>query len=199
MAYNDYGAFVYQLVDGKRVRRTDREDVAVFDEYGNDLPSGARIYTHLSRRMLETGNTEGGSWDQHPQHAVLGDGPVRLSGYKGYLPYLWHLKEDGLVHEVPWNYFHPERQDDDPHGSVTHCVGEYADCYFSVHRKAEFLLLRLEEADGTVWTAKCGSMYGTGHMKGDRPWHLAKRRLQELRRRAKYRWSDFWYDLRRRR
>lgn len=40
MAYNDYGAFVY--LNGKR--RTDKEDVGVYDVDEAYLPSGLRVY-----------------------------------------------------------------------------------------------------------------------------------------------------------
>lgn len=42
MAYNDYGAFVY--LNGKR--RTDKEDVGVYDTDEASLPSGLRVFTN---------------------------------------------------------------------------------------------------------------------------------------------------------
>lgn len=45
MAYSDYGAFVY-LNGG---RRTDKEDVGVYDTDEASLPSGLRIYANIMK------------------------------------------------------------------------------------------------------------------------------------------------------
>lgn len=43
MAYSDYGAFVY--LNGER--RTDKEDVGVYDTDEASLPSGLRVFANL--------------------------------------------------------------------------------------------------------------------------------------------------------
>lgn len=43
MAYSDYGAFVY--LNGER--RTDKEDVGVYDSDEASLPSGLRVYANI--------------------------------------------------------------------------------------------------------------------------------------------------------
>lgn len=45
MAYSDYGAFVY--LNGER--RTDKEDVGVYDTDEASLPSGIRVYANIMK------------------------------------------------------------------------------------------------------------------------------------------------------
>ena len=52
MAYSDYGAFVY--FNGKR--RTDKEDVGVYDTDEASLPSGLRVFANIMKR------DGGGEW-----------------------------------------------------------------------------------------------------------------------------------------
>lgn len=49
MAYSDYGAFVY--LNGER--RTDKEDVGVYDTDEASLLSGLRVYARLDSRQLQ--------------------------------------------------------------------------------------------------------------------------------------------------
>ncbi len=49
MAYSDYGAFVY--LNGER--RTDKEDVGVYDTDEASLPSGLRVYANSLARSAE--------------------------------------------------------------------------------------------------------------------------------------------------
>lgn len=161
MAYSDSGAYVYK--DG--VRRTDREDVEVFDDQDKDLPPGARVFASLSRRLAATdaGGPEPG-WHQHSHHAVLGDGPVRLCGYKSR-PELWAMTDDGpaLVNLKPFMADH----DDD--GELIAGFGEWAGHVFDISpaeikgHPHQLIALRLVEPDGALWTAHCGYLYGAGH------------------------------------
>ena len=84
MAYSDYGAFVY--LNGER--RTDKEDVGVYDTDEASLPSGLRVYANLIKLNC------GGKWFEQSHHGVLGDGNVRVGCYKQGWPevYVW---EDG--------------------------------------------------------------------------------------------------------
>lgn len=45
MAYSDYGAFVY--LNGER--RTDKEDVGVYDTDEGSLPTGLRVYANIMK------------------------------------------------------------------------------------------------------------------------------------------------------
>lgn len=45
MAYSDYGAFVY--LNGER--RTDKEDVGVYDTDEASLPTGLRVYANIMK------------------------------------------------------------------------------------------------------------------------------------------------------
>lgn len=47
MAYSDYGAFVY--LNGER--RTDKEDVGVYDTDEGSLPTGLRVYANIMKRI----------------------------------------------------------------------------------------------------------------------------------------------------
>jgi hypothetical protein len=85
MAYSDYGAFVY--LNGER--RTDKEDVGVYDTDEGSLPTRLRIYANIMKHP-------GGccEWFEHSHHGVMGDGSVRVGCYKQGWPevYKW---EDG--------------------------------------------------------------------------------------------------------
>lgn len=84
MAYNDYGAFVY--LNGER--RTDKEDVGVYDADEASMPSGLRVYANILKL------NGGGKWFESSHHGVMGDGRVRVGCYKQRWPevYVW---EDG--------------------------------------------------------------------------------------------------------
>ena len=94
MAYNDYGAFVYK--NGER--RPDKEDVGVFDTDEASLPSGARIYANILKGLNSDGGTK--RWE-HSNHAVMGDGSVRVSCFKTYFPTVWVWMRDA---EEPSEY-----------------------------------------------------------------------------------------------
>ena len=84
MAYSDYGAFVY--LNDKR--RTDKEDVGIYDTDEASLPSGLRVYANI---LKHHGDCE---WFERSHHGVMGDGSVRVGCYKQGWPevYVW---EDG--------------------------------------------------------------------------------------------------------
>lgn len=168
MAYNNYGAFVFQ--DGKR--RRDREDVAVFDDENNELPSGARIFANIQKRIADGHGAEGGGqpWWEHTHHAVLGDGDVRLAGYKNYAAELYHRRPDGTVERIGLEQFDPEWDGDDVYQMVASCRGEYAGCVFDIVADIDTvrrLKLRLVEPDGSVWEGECGAQFGAGFEKDD--------------------------------
>ena len=60
MAYNDYGAFVY--FNGKR--RTDKEDVGVYDTDEASMPSGLRVFANILKL------DGGGKWLEFGQDSV---------------------------------------------------------------------------------------------------------------------------------
>ena len=84
MAYSDYGAFVY--LNGER--RTDKEDVGVYDADEACLPSGIRVFANHMKL------NDGGEWFESSHHGVLGDGRVRVGCYKQGWPELYEW-EDG--------------------------------------------------------------------------------------------------------
>ena len=84
MAYSDYGAFVY--LNGKR--RTDKEDVGIYDTDESSLPSGLRVYANI---LKHHGDCE---WFEHSHHGVMGDGSVRVGCYKQGWPEIWEDRGD---------------------------------------------------------------------------------------------------------
>lgn len=160
MAYSNWGAFVYK--DGQR--RTNREDVGVFDEDEAELPSGARIFANIAKAREKYGAAgEKQPAHEHSHHAVLGDGPVRLAGYKYHVD-LWHLAEDGTVTNLDLDQFEVKRSE---YGTVETLKGEYEGCRFTAELDEDsgnLIDLTLTEADGAEWTSRCGYLYGAGHM-----------------------------------
>lgn len=84
MAYSDYGAFVY--LNGKR--RTDKEDVGIYDTDEASLPSGLRVYANI---MKLNGR---GEWFKSSHHGVLGDDSIRVGCFKQSWPEIYEW-EDG--------------------------------------------------------------------------------------------------------
>lgn len=84
MAYSDYGAFVY--LNGER--RTDKENVGVYDTDEASLPSGLRVYANIMK------HPDGCEWFDHSHHGVMGDGRVRVGCYKQGWPEVYEW-EDG--------------------------------------------------------------------------------------------------------
>ena len=90
MAYSDYGAFVY--LNGER--RTDKEDVGVYDTDEASLPTGLRVFANIMKR------DGGGEWFESSHHGVMGDGSVRVGCYKQGWPevYEWEDGKDDPIH-----------------------------------------------------------------------------------------------------
>lgn len=155
MAYSNWGAFVYV----RDQRRTDREDVAVFGDDGGDLPSATRIYFNIIKNREKY--PEGGEpWHEHVHHAVLGDGPVRLTGYK-HSPELWHLQDDGEVVQVDLAPFKVDGGSEDWDDATYE--GDYEGVGFRAEQyDGNMVKLALTEADGTQWTSTCGYEFGAG-------------------------------------
>lgn len=162
MAYSDWGAFVYQ--DG--VRREDREDVAVFDDQDKAYPSGARIFMNLSRNLKRFGR-EGTAtpWYEHSHHAVLGDGAVRLCGYKQG-PELWRATDEGAERIDMSPYALHVDQDGNPL-AWSGTLDGYTFTATPVEEEHLRLMLLLFEPDGSRWSGHCGYLYGAGHMEVD--------------------------------
>lgn len=158
MAYSNWGAFVHK--DGER--RTDRENVAVFNDDEKDAPSDARIFANIlkNRAKYPDGNPP---WHEGSQHAVLGDGPVRLVGYMSH-PSLYELTDDGEVIDVDLKPYRT-RGDDEDYGENTEYKGEYKGYWFAAHEfDGNMLDLELTEPDGATWASRCGYRFGARHM-----------------------------------
>lgn len=168
MAYSDWGAFV--SMNG--TRRTDREDVGVFEE-GNKLPSGMRIFANLMENKAHEGQES--PWWKHSHHAVLGDGDLRLCAYKSR-PELWlripatRFREEAVI-QIPLECMKPSEDSyHEDHGCEWDgMLNGYSFDVFewwrrdNEHGACQMLTLHLTEPDGTVWDATAGSMYGAGH------------------------------------
>lgn len=160
MAYSNWGAFVHK--DG--VRRPDREDVAVFNDDEKDYASGARIFANIMKNMEKYpgGNVP---WHENSHHAVLGDGPIRLAGYKHYAG-LYEMTEDGQVIDVDLAPFKIGKSTDE-YEQPTY-QGEYHGVRFTTRPfDGNMIDLELTEADGSRWSSRCGYLYGAGHMEDD--------------------------------
>jgi hypothetical protein len=153
MAYSDYGAFVRCNGD----RRHDKEDVPVFGDADVEAaPSGARIFVHILKRRAE-GDHERKPWDGI-FHAVLGDGPVRLCGYK-YYPVIFAVDDNGPRKiEVD-----PEDDDDEYWQDGSEASGETDGHKWRVEMGERITSLWMQCPDGTQWTATLGYLHGAGH------------------------------------
>jgi len=151
MAYGNWGAFVYQ----NEARRTDKEDVGVFDTDESTCPSGARIFVNILKNQEKFPDGKE-PWYMHSHHAVLGDGDVRLCGYKNWAE-LWVCKRG-----------EPERieidDDEDSCGSGEIDIDGNVWKYEYRMYDTTYVDLELIEPDGSVWKSKCGYAYGAGHM-----------------------------------
>lgn len=152
MAYSNWGAFVYK--NGER--RTDKEDVGVWDTDESDLPSGVRIFANIIK------NRESGSNDfsSHSHHAVLGDGNVRLCGYKDY-PLLYTIL-NGKSEKIPLPFDYDDQSEDT--GVIEDDNGELYEWSYQ-HNGINRIYLRLKEPDGSIWTSTCGYEFGAGHVE----------------------------------
>lgn len=152
MAYSNWGAFVYC----NRKRRTDKEDVGVFDTDEADVPAGWRIFVNIGKNNA-TGNDD---WADHSHHAVLGDGEVRLCGYKNS-PELWRIK-NGARERVDLSPFLVPASEDEDDAEYAGAVDGYE--FRAKQFDGNMLRLWLKEPDGTEWESTCGFEYGAGHM-----------------------------------
>jgi len=156
MAYSNWGAFVYR--NGER--RPDKEDVGVFDTDEADLPSGARIFANIMKRRAQENTAP---WTAS-HHAVLGDGPVRVCGYK-HEPSLWVWRDDhGEQVALPQPDDTTDQWDLEDQGGTVEVDGQSWRWWFNQYN-GNMIDLQLIEPDGTTWTATCGYCYGAGWME----------------------------------
>lgn len=178
MAYSNWGAFVHK--NGER--RKDKEDVAVFNTDEADVPSGMRIFANLMKNSAKYGEGDSGvkdtPWHEHSHHAVLGDGPVRLCGYKCN-PELWVMKPDGAVEQIELPdicnhdgeikdasthfYVYADEYGKEKKEEMKEAEGEYV--YSARHYNGNMIELELIEPNGNRWSAISGYEYGAGHME----------------------------------
>lgn len=155
MAYGNWGAFVYR--DGERQREW--EDNTPFRE------------TELTAGYWQAFGSALGSEDDGPKpspcHAVLGSKNVRLCGYKCYPRLMVDGKEVDLdPFMTEWSTWtspqdgHEERDGEVWAGEIE---GHTFRAVFDTERQ-NMIDLELTEPDGAKWTARCGYMYGAGHM-----------------------------------
>jgi len=155
MAYSNWGAKVWK--DGKAY--PERCDVPVFREpiVGYDKPGTQKYWAELFRLEFE-GKLEEGDPRLHPCHCVLGDGPVRLVGYKNW----------GIIYVVDSEK--PIRNDlglnDEWELTKDEFELEYDGKKYKIFAEGkddpQRVLLKLEEPDGTVWHAVSGYQLGEG-------------------------------------
>ncbi len=88
-------------------------------------------------------------------HAVLGDGPVRLCGYK-HIPVLYLGDESVPMEE----YASGPIDEGEYNPPVSGNVDGYE--FTATPHSGNMIDLYLREPDGTVWTSTCGFEYGAG-------------------------------------
>lgn len=165
MAYSDYGAFVYR--NGER--RTDKEDAPIFatDEEtfgmdGTEIPSGAKIFVALCKKMADM-KKDAGPLCNMISHGVMGDGDIRVSCYKCGRPDIYEATEDGIrtVEYCPenTNYFEYDR--------ITFQYKGYSFVFDSGDR---VYYASMTEPDGTEWECEYGYEYGAGFEDEDDSW-----------------------------
>ena len=159
MAYSDYGAFVY--CNGER--RTDKEDVALFDTdeetFGMDsanIPSGARIFMNLLKMQQDGVDFEGNdSWiTRHIHHGIMGDSDIRVMCHKQGLPYIYEMTEDGIK-KIKYC------DDDTDYFEYEDIVYEYKGYEFLFHSGKPYEA-EMIEPDGTHWVCEYDYLYGAG-------------------------------------
>lgn len=157
MAYGNWGAFVFR--NGERMR--DHEDATPYKE--KEYPSGYHqafgilgIVIGPDGAAVPVKKPDG---ELRCQHASLGDGRVRLCGYKCY-PLLFL---DGC--EVDIERF---RVGDDGSEEYSAYAGTVEGHDFRAERRENFVELYMKSPDGAAWTSTCGFEYGAGHMEDSR-------------------------------
>lgn len=149
MAYSNWGAFVYK--NGER--RTDKEDVGVFDTDEKKIPSGMRIFANIIKNQ----NNNNDDWYNHSHHAVLGDDIVRLCGYKCE-PELY-IVENNKIKSISLPESYEENQQEK--GEV---IVDNKEWIWEFRKfNGNMIDLKLIEPDRTEWTSRCGYCYGAGH------------------------------------
>ena len=146
MSYGNWTSKVFR----NKVRVESREDVGVFDEEEANLSSRLRIWANIIK-INENGDNN--KWWKHSHHAVLGDAEVRLCAYKD-TPELWILgkkpKKVKLIKEGDWIGDTLEKS-----GEIT-IKKRVWKWWFKCQAEPDMINLKLEEPDGTIWTAKSG-------------------------------------------
>lgn len=165
MAYSDYGAFVY--LNGER--RTDKEDVGVYDTDEASLPSGLRVYANLMK------HPDGCEWFEHSHHGVMGDGSVRVGCYKQGWPELYEWEDghdkptlytfDDLSRKFGWDEYYEysdgRRYATDEYDKEFDFLGRHF-CFcgrgYGVAPRYRATMSR----DGEIWDCTYDCMYGAG-------------------------------------
>ncbi len=155
MAYSNWGAYVFK--NGKR--REDKENVGVFDTEEAHITSGFRIFYNILKNEMH----DEVEWYTHSHHAVLGDGRVRLCGYK-YGPELYYIDEKDKIREVKIKLSNHNEEDEIGSGKIIIGKGTWK---WSYKRGFNIVELKLVEPDGVIWESKCGLYYGAGHYDED--------------------------------
>jgi len=159
MAYNNWGAKVWR--NGKPY--PERCDVPVFRDpiVGYDKPGVQKFWGEILRLkeegkiLKEEGELE--DFRLHPHHCVLGEGPVRLAGYKDW-GVLYTVDDPApVVTNLGWGDGFEERQRDE-------FVYEYKGQKYKIFVEGQDnrVLLRFEEPNGTIWHAVSGYQLGEG-------------------------------------
>lgn len=164
MAYSNWGATV--LMNDKP--RLDKEDVGIWDTDEANIPSSMRIFVNILKNEERNCNRP----DYHSHHAVLGDGLVRLCGYKT-TPSIWIMdRETGEGHKIELYDFksfkkegaersHLNFEHRPSEGEIELNFGE--DIWeYKVKRGDNYIILELVEPNGNQWWAKCGYGIGAG-------------------------------------
>lgn len=154
MAYSDYGAFVFK--NGER--RTDKEDVAVFntpeETFGrtaSEVPSVARCVLALIHAQ-ETGKAL--DWFTKVHHGVMGEGSIRVVCHKQHIPFIYKLNDDGSIEQIDI----PGDNDPFDWGVVKF---EYEGYTFQF-TSGEPNVAEMTEPDGTEWRCEYDYQYGAG-------------------------------------
>jgi len=106
MAYGNWEGCV--IKNGKR--RMDKEDVGVWDIDEANMPKSLRIFANILKQQKNKDD----SWENHSHHAVLGDGAVRLCGYKDEAELWVYDKKAEMTKNIKiWGFIYEENSDKD--------------------------------------------------------------------------------------
>lgn len=162
MAYSDYGAFVYC----DRVRREDKEDVALFakdeETFGKpvaEIPSAERIWVSLIKANQENRELD---WVSSIHHGIMGDGKIRVLCHKQFLPEVYELLNDGTIQKINLQSL-PEFQ-----GKEEIETFEWGEISFEykgykfIFSSGEPNIAEMTEPDDTYWICRYDYFYGAG-------------------------------------